>query len=41
MRERLAGKRFVTKAEFETFWEGLGREIALKIGEGFEVVLEE
>jgi len=41
MRERLAGKRFVTKAEFETFWQSLGKEIALKIGEGFEVILEE
>jgi hypothetical protein len=36
---RLAGKRFVTKAEFEAFWSDLTEEIRAKLDEGFEVVL--
>lgn len=41
LRERLAGRRFVSKTEFESFWQPIGNEILEKIAEGFEIIMDE
>lgn len=40
LREKLAGRRFVRRDEFDTFWQSIGAEIQAKLDEGYEVVVE-
>jgi hypothetical protein len=40
IRERVAGRRFVSKTEFESFWQNLGDEISAKFVDDTEVVVE-
>ncbi|MBP7690062.1 MAG: hypothetical protein KA765_19255, partial [Thermoflexales bacterium] len=41
LRAKLAGRRFVSRAEFEAFWQSLGAEVAAKFDAGHEVVIDE
>ncbi len=40
LREKLAGRRFVRRDEFDVFWQSIGAEIQAKLDEGYEVVVE-
>ena len=40
LREKLAGRRFVRRDEFDAFWQSIGAEIQAKLDEGYEVVVE-
>ncbi len=40
LQKRLAGRRFVSKMEFETFWQNIGSEISAQLADGYEVVIE-
>jgi hypothetical protein len=40
LREKLAGRRFVKRDEFDIFWQNIGAEIQAKLDEGYEVVVE-